>query len=139
MGWVPALGLGANSVGERAAPAWQASHSYTLAISAAGESDDFVQASVAGQAYSFYVSGVSSGSTCKSGGAAPVWQTTVNSGTGAGAITTDGSCTWTVESVGAEASETRGYVSPYTPEPVATFLPLAGLPMSKRSVTALLD
>ncbi|HXR98585.1 MAG TPA: hypothetical protein VN709_12155 [Terriglobales bacterium] len=130
MGWVAALGAGPNLVGERAAPAWQAAHTYTLATTAAGEGADFVQATVGGTAYSFYVSGVGSGSACTSGGTAPVWQTAVNSSTGAGAITTDGTCTWTVESVGSEASQTLGYVSPYTPEPVATFLQLAGLPMT---------
>lgn len=109
---------------ERAAPAWQPTTTYTLATSPFGQGNDFVQATVSGTAYSFYVSAVSSGTTCMSGASAPSWNATFNASTGAGATTTDGSCTWKVETYGTEQWWTDGYIAPYFTVPVADFFPV---------------
>ncbi len=111
----------------RAAPAWRANHTYTLATSPLGEGDDFVSATVSGTTYSFYVSAVGGGNTCTAGSTAPTWKTTFSFSTGAGATTTDGTCTWTLETYGSTSASTPGYVAPYSAVPAARFVPVGAL------------
>lgn len=59
-----------------------------------------------------------------SGASAPSWNATFNASTGAGATTTDGSCTWKVETYGTEQWWTDGYIAPYFTVPVADFFPV---------------
>lgn len=77
-----------NGLMERAAPTWAATTGYTLASSPYGEGHDYV---TDGAGHVFYVSAVSSGTTCISNGSAPSWNTA------SGDTTPDGTCTWTTE------------------------------------------
>ncbi|MGH9475439.1 MAG: hypothetical protein ACRD1C_03800 [Terriglobales bacterium] len=130
LGWLLEPGAGAGATAyetARAAPPWQENHTYTLATSPFGEGDDFVAATVGGTAYSFYVSAVSSGTTCTSGASTPSWSATFNTTTGVSATTPDGTCTWSLETVGSQQWWLPGYIAPFAAEPVAQFLQVGAI------------